>query len=98
MLTCTQDEGAPSALNTDCANTTHPVFAIYPASSPYITAISGTTVTPLQAVEQVERGVEQDNSPICQNPGFTCVTGPVIEWPCMRNNTYVFVLIVVINF
>jgi hypothetical protein len=38
--------GAPSEANFECDNTTHPVFGIYPASSPWVTTVSGTTAMP----------------------------------------------------
>lgn len=88
LLAATSDEGAPGPLNRECTNTTHPVFAIYPSSSPYVTAISGTTLTPPSAADQhMKRDVAQNNNlPICQQ-GYPCVSGPVTEWPCMTNNT-----------
>jgi subtilase family serine protease len=87
LLAATQDEGAPSSLNAGCTNMTHPIFAIYPASSPFITAISGTTLTPASNTDQHQaRHVEQSSPPIC-NQGMPCISTPVTEWPCMTNNT-----------
>jgi tripeptidyl-peptidase-1 len=88
LLAATQDEGAPGPTNSDCSNSAHPVFAVYPSSSPYITAISGTTLTPPSSSdEHMKRDVAQNNLPICQQ-GYPCVSGTVTEWPCMSNNTY----------
>ncbi len=90
MLTAAQDAGAPGVDNINCQNTTHPVFAIYPASSPYMTAIGGTTLTPPSAADaRMKRDVAQSsNLPICKQ-GFFCVNGPVTEVASMNNNTYV---------
>lgn len=46
VITCSQDEGAPSEANMYCSNDTHPVFGIYPGSSPYVTTVSGTSAVP----------------------------------------------------
>jgi subtilase family serine protease len=60
LLAATQDEGAPGPTNSDCSNSAHPVFAVYPSSSPYITAISGTTLTPPSSSdEHMKRDVAQ---------------------------------------
>jgi len=80
LIVCTQDEGAPSEANIDCSEyfTLMPVYAIFPGSSPFVTAVSATTVvsnsdTPLY------------NPPICQNLG--CASGELFEVPCQTNNT-----------
>jgi subtilase family serine protease len=44
MLICDQDEGAPSEANGLCSNSTHPVFSIFPGSSPWVTSVSASTV------------------------------------------------------
>jgi len=46
VLVCTQDEGAPSDNNDYCEldDTPTPVWPIYPATSPYATAVGGTTI------------------------------------------------------
>jgi hypothetical protein len=33
------------------------------------------------------RDKRDDLPPICQQ-GLPCIDGPVVEWPCMTNNTY----------
>jgi len=80
IMIATQDEGAPSEANEDCSldNTDMPVFAIYPSSSPFVTAVSATTImpnsdTPLYTPE------------ICADYG--CATGQMYENPCETNNT-----------
>jgi len=46
LLAASGDEGAAGPTNVNCLNSTHPVFAMFPASSPYVTSVSGTTFTP----------------------------------------------------
>ncbi len=92
ILACTQDEGAPGVLNEGCADPNHPVTSIFPASSPWVTAISGTTFMPVSNnfQERKHGATEQNNGndslPICQH-GFPCMSGPVYELPCSVNNT-----------
>jgi len=81
VIICTQDEGAPSEANIDCTNQTHPVYGIYPGSSAWVTAVSGTTVSPV-AVSTV---VPPDTAPICA-AGYPC-SGDTFEVPCQTNNT-----------
>jgi tripeptidyl-peptidase-1 len=80
IITCSQDEGAPSEANMYCQNNTHPVFGIYPGSSPYVTSVSGTA-----AVPDNSPGLESNAyPPICyQNPCSNSTT----EQTCMQNNT-----------
>jgi len=56
VLVCTQDEGAPSDNNDYCEldDTMTPVWPIYPSTSPYATAVGGTTIyTPEQSAEEI---------------------------------------------
>jgi tripeptidyl-peptidase-1 len=78
----TQDEGAPSEANMYCQydNTQTPVYSIYPSASPYVTAVSGTTI-----VEDSTRSVHAD-PPICGG-SYPCAHGKT-EVPCSVENTY----------
>jgi len=82
ILVASQDEGAPSEANEGCElDGTHPLWPIYPSASPWVTAVSGTTLIGGSAV---------NNPPaICQE-GYTCGSGSggAIEHPCMPNETY----------
>jgi len=80
VLIATQDEGAPSEANEDCSlDSSTPVFAIYPSSSPFVTAVSATTVGPESG--NIER---QSQPPICS--GYGCALSNA-ESPCETNNT-----------
>jgi len=82
FMIATQDEGAPSEANEFCSlDGSNPVWAIYPSSSPYVTAVSSTTVMPANTMEL------KALPPICQNPQYPCTTGHV-ELPSEVNNTY----------
>jgi len=80
VVIATQDEGAPSEANEDCSldDTDMPVFGIYPSSSPFVTAVSGTTVMPNSANPVY-------TPTICADYG--CATGDLFENPCEPNNT-----------
>jgi len=80
IMICTQDEGAPSEANMDCSldNTDMPVYAIFPSSSPYVTAVSATTVMPNSATPEY-------TPEICADYG--CAMGKLFENPCETNNT-----------
>jgi subtilase family serine protease len=84
VLVATQDEGAAGPTNYDCHDQEHPVYAVFPSSSPWVTAVSGTTLV-------MRNKLQSDQSdalpPICQQ-SLPCIDGPVVEWPCMTNNTY----------
>jgi tripeptidyl-peptidase-1 len=82
VITCSQDEGAPSEANSDCSNKTHPVFGIYPGSSPYVTTVSGTTAGPEGSMLNDQFDVPP---PICND--YACDTSTV-ETPCTVKNTY----------
>jgi len=80
LLVATQDEGAPSEANIDCKldDTNMPVFAIFPSSSPYVTAVSATTIMPNSDFPSYWPY-------ICLFYG--CMTGDMYENPCQSNNT-----------
>jgi len=81
VLVASQDEGAPSEANEDCSlDSSHPLWPIYPSSSPWVTAVSGTTL--------VQSNTISNPPPIC-NSGYTCGGGVGgMEHPCMPNETY----------
>jgi len=79
VLACSQDEGAPSVANLLCSNKTHPVFGIYPASSPYLTSVSATTVGP-----ESSTSTHLQDPPICDAYGCTQSNH---EEPCTTSNT-----------
>jgi len=78
VITCSQDEGAPSEANMYCQNDTHPVFGIYPGSSPYVTSVAGSAAVPDKSKTHTAQ------PPICNgNPCSNSTT----EQSCMTNNT-----------
>jgi tripeptidyl-peptidase-1 len=81
FLIASQDEGAPSDENIDCSldSTSHPVFGIYPCSSPYVTCVSATTVGP-------ETNPTPPTTPKICTEGFTCAQSNH-EVPCSVENT-----------
>jgi tripeptidyl-peptidase-1 len=81
FLICSQDEGAPSDMNIDCSldNTHHPVFGIYPCSSPYVTCVSATTVGPETS------STPPTTPPLCDK-GYACALSHH-EVPCSVGNT-----------
>jgi len=82
VIVASQDEGAPSEANEDCAlDNTQPVWPIYPSSSAWVTAVSATTIIE----EPVSTGIGA-LPPICSE-GYSCANG-TFEQPCMCNNTY----------
>jgi len=87
IFAASQDEGAPGPTNRDCRDTNHPVYGVYPSSSPWVTSVSGTTLVNKNSA-QSKRVSSQSSPPICQQRQYPCITGPVVEWPCMTNNTY----------
>lgn len=79
VITCSQDEGAPSEANVQCSDTTkHPVYGIYPGSSPYVTTVSGTTAGPDATKGSL-------TPPICKN--HPCDNLSTREVACMPSNT-----------
>jgi len=79
VIVCSQDEGAPSEENEDCQfDRTHPLWPIYPSSSPWVTTVGATTVI------DSSDSVPSNQPPICAN--YPCATGNE-EYPCMINNT-----------
>mmetsp|Transcript_19646 Transcript_19646/g.21860 ORF Transcript_19646/g.21860 Transcript_19646/m.21860 type:complete len:590 (+) Transcript_19646:17-1786(+) len=83
VLVCTQDEGAPSEANLECQNKEHPVWGIYPGSSPWVTAVSATTVGPEPAASQLYTDVA--DPPLCSTR-YPCAKASQ-EQPCSVNNT-----------
>jgi len=82
VLVASQDEGAPSEANEGCElDDSHPLWPIYPASSPWVTAVSGTTLI---------GGSTVASPPEICTQGYTCGSGGggAIEHPCMPNETY----------
>jgi len=84
IMIASQDEGAPSEANIDCQLdvTSHPLFAIYPCSSPYVTCVSATTIGPEPTREDP---TQSPFPPICDK--YPCALSNHEE-PCMTNNTY----------
>jgi subtilase family serine protease len=80
-----QDTGAWGPTNNDCSNREHPLNPLFPTSSPWVTSVSATVLVNKQSDEKWFD--ERDLPPIC-NMGYQCINGPVVEWPCMENNTY----------
>jgi len=78
IIVCSQDEGAPSDNNIDCSNTDHPVWPVYPASSPYVTAVGATAL-----LDPSKQAKTKDDSPICSK--ITCSAGTV-ESTAMPSN------------
>jgi tripeptidyl-peptidase-1 len=82
VIVCSQDEGAPSEANEGCElDSTHPLWPIYPSSSPWVTTVSATTV--IDGVATSTNSV-QPQPPICSQ--YECASG-TLEYPCMINNT-----------
>jgi len=73
VIVCTQDEGAPSDNNNDCSldSTSQPVWPIYPASSPYVTAVGATTI--LSGTFRDSETQLTQTAPACQQ--FVCNNG-----------------------
>jgi len=90
MLIASQDEGAPSEQNMYCSlDNTHPLWPIYPSSSPWVTAVSGTTLVPISGTTVFDNVVFDTDSaspPICSR-GYPCDTTSTFQYPCMPNNT-----------
>jgi len=86
FLIASQDEGAPSEANIDCSldDTDHPLFAIYPCSSPYVTCVSATTIGPESSLD-TPLPMNSGFPPICDNP-YPCALSNHEE-PCEPNNT-----------
>jgi len=87
VLIASQDEGAPSEANDYCElDSTHPLWPIYPSASPWVTAVSATTL--IDSTMRLALQLKNDNAlpPIC-NMGYTCDTTGNLEMPCMENNT-----------
>jgi len=95
FLICSQDEGAPSEANEDCSldRTDHPLFAIYPCSSPYVTCVGATTIGPEGSMSSHQqptnnapfnREASAAFPPICDN--YPCALSNH-EMPCEPNNT-----------
>lgn len=78
ILICTQDEGAPSDNNVDCSSSKL-VWPIYPASSPYVTAVGGTALMPASNNFNF-------TSPICHR--FPCCEGTVETSAMAPNSGY----------
>ena len=85
VLVADQDEGAPSEANPSCNDKQMPVYSIYPASSPWVTAVSSTTM--------LGYGTASDSlPPLCKhmaenNPGHACMTNATSEAVTMNDNT-----------
>jgi len=81
VIVASQDEGAPSEANEGCQlDNSHPLWPIYPASSPWVTSVGGTTL--------FSSNVMSGGPPICQS-SYSCGSGRgAIEHPCMPNETY----------
>ena len=66
LLSASGDAGAASKANIGCTNTTYPIQAEFPASSPFITAVGGTMLSnggsPLTG----------NLPPFCEKTGVTC--------------------------
>jgi tripeptidyl-peptidase-1 len=86
IIICSQVEGAPSEANEQCSldGTDHPVFGIYPCSSPYVTCVSATTIGPEASSLDINRDLPGGFPQICTN--FPCASSN-IEMPCEPNNT-----------
>ena len=68
VIVCTQDEGAPSDLNTECQNSQNPVTPIYPASSPWVTSVGSTALLdkfPKPSTAAVAADAPAADAPIC---------------------------------
>jgi len=78
VLVCTQDEGAPSDNNVDCSldESKTPVWPIFPASSPWVTAVGSTTVYQASGSAHRDREMapyDTRSTPFCQV--YTCNNG-----------------------
>lgn len=82
VIVCSQDEGAPSSANIGCQNETHPIFGIYPGSSPFATCVSATTA--VNASAEYEFDFSSVDPPICNQYGCS---NSSVEYACMVNNT-----------
>jgi len=85
ILIASQDEGAPSEANMYCEldSSSHPLFGIYPCSSPYVTCVSATTIGPETSLSPRSRK-SSDFPEICDN--YPCALSNH-ESPCEPNNT-----------
>ena len=73
VIVADQDEGAPSEANLECLSVEHAVNAIYPSSSPWVTAVSSTTMV------GTTNGDTSQLPPICSGQNcFTNVTGEIV--------------------
>ena len=82
ILACSQDEGAPGLGNLVCAldNSSYPLFPVFPATSPFVTAVGATSL-----VEPTTGG--DTDSPFCRN--HSCASGGT-EVPAMAGSSSQF--------
>jgi tripeptidyl-peptidase-1 len=88
FLIASQDEGAPSEANEGCTldSSDHPVFAIYPCSSPYVTCVSGTTIGP-EASLRKSPTKQQQNAMFITADQFSGSFPPICaDYPCAMSN------------
>ena len=76
MIVSSGDDGAPSAYNSNCD--TNDLYPSFPASSPWVTSVSGTTLIDTSSPSP------SHDPPICN--GYQCAQGKYEE-ACMQNNT-----------
>jgi len=90
IMIASQDEGAPSEANDSCQlDDSHPLWPIYPSASPWVTAVSATTLIDSSLASKQRSSGHLDARalpPIC-NMGYTCDTTGNLQMPCMENNT-----------
>jgi len=87
IMIASQDEGAPSEANDSCdLDDTHPLWPIYPSASPFVTAVSATTLIDADMKRRLSSAHDGALPPIC-NMGYTCDTTGNLQMPCMENNT-----------
>jgi subtilase family serine protease len=85
VLVASGDTGSWGPTNNNCQNRQHPLNPLFPTSSPWVTSVSATVLVNKKSDEKWFD--ERDLPQIC-NEGYQCINGPVVEWPCMVNNTY----------
>jgi len=85
VLAASGDSGAPSENNQNCSldDTANPIYALYPASSPYVLAVGGINLLELKS------GSNSPQPPICEKSGGLCAGSDYTLEPSMVTNGFI---------